>query len=74
MTPAVEAWSLNHWPTGELPPLTHVGKFWLLLLWEEFFVVVHNGFILASIFILVYFLARLHGMKDLSSPAKDRVP
>ena len=36
--------------------------------------VVHNGFILASIFILVHFLTMLHGMKDLSSPAKDCVP
>ena len=32
--------------------------------------VVHNGFILASIFILVHFLTMLHGMKDLSSPAQ----
>ena len=55
-------------------PLIHAGNFRLLLLWEEFFVVVHNGFILASIFILVHFLTMLHGMKDLSSPAKDCVP
>ena len=35
--------------------IIHVGIFLLLLLWEEFFVVVPHGFILASIFILVYF-------------------
>ena len=52
--------------------IIHVGIFVVAL--GGVFVVVPHGFILASIFILVYFLAMLHGMRDLSSPAKDCAP